>query len=75
MARNKTKSDSRTVRLHSGGRVTVTLEGNVFDLSGADRDFVNRLTEMVQSYETPEQLLIQDAGQEASPADTGEVPV
>lgn len=54
MARNKTKSDTRTVQLQSGGQVTVTLEGNVFDLGGADRDFVSSLIEMVQAYEVPE---------------------
>lgn len=72
MARNKTKSDTRTVQLHSGGQVTVMLEGNVFDLSGADRDFVNRLTEMVQSYETAQQPVSPIADLEESPVETGD---
>lgn len=70
MARNKIKSDTRTVQLHSGGQVTVTLEGNVFELNGPDRDFVNRLIEMVQSYEEPEPPVPPVADQETGLIET-----
>ena len=72
MARTKTK-DARTIQLNSGGQVTVILEGNVFDLSGADRNFVNSLTEMIQSYETAEQSSIPIADREVSSPDGEDV--
>jgi hypothetical protein len=53
MTRKQTKqSEVRTVALRSGGTITVELDCRVFDLKGTDRDFVTRLVDLVQSYET-----------------------
>lgn len=41
---------SKTVVLASGGTLTVSATLNYFDLSGRDRDFVNRLIDMLQTY-------------------------
>lgn len=45
-----TEADSYTVDLQSGGRVTVSVSMNIFDLSTTDREFVIDLVDRLKGY-------------------------
>ena len=49
MARKR--RDSRTVRLESGGTITISFRFSNFDLNDRDREFVAYLIDMARDYE------------------------
>jgi hypothetical protein len=48
---------SKTIGLKSGGELTLTLSGNVLDLTPADRGFVFRMIDELQDYTNDRKLL------------------
>ena len=46
------QGNSRTVELRGGGKLTLILSVNMFDLTGDDRDFVFGIIDQCQKYET-----------------------
>ena len=45
------RSTSRTVTLKSGGKLSLSLEANLFDLNSSDREFVFGIIDKLQEYE------------------------
>jgi hypothetical protein len=48
---SESQGNSRTVELRNGGKLTLILSVNMFDLSGEDRDFVFGIIDECQKYE------------------------
>jgi len=48
----QTHGSSRTIELVSGGKLTLTLSVDLFNLQGTDRDFVFGMIDKLQEYET-----------------------
>jgi hypothetical protein len=44
--------DSRTIRLRSGGAVTINVQGSLFDMPADDREFVLGLMDKLREYKT-----------------------
>jgi hypothetical protein len=51
-ASSSAQGNSRTVELKSGGKLTLILSVNMFDLVGEDRDFVFQVIDECQQYES-----------------------
>lgn len=64
MSRRRQWGEDSTVRidLSSGGSVTLTFKGNLFDLQTDERQLISDLSETIQRYKAP---VLEEEGQHA----------